>query len=81
MGLLSKLLGGGDDRLERAETYMDENTCLYRHYSLRGTLDSLDKAGVHLTEQEAAELVQKKRNENRLGQSRVYQRLGYQEEG
>jgi len=85
MSIFSKLFNSGasegDNRLSSAEGFMNENTCLFRHYNLQGTQDSVAQwTGVQLSEQEAADLVQKLRTQNGLGANRPHQMPGYREE-
>lgn len=72
---------GAQTPLGLAETYIREQTCLYRHYAIDQTQLCVEQfTGVHLSDDDAVEIVQQLRDENGLGPIAEYNLPGYVEE-
>jgi len=77
MGLLNLFRG----RLATAEDCIRKNAALYRHYCISEVQVVVSQfAGIDLTDDEAVEIVQKIRDEHRMGPIADYNMPGYIEE-
>lgn len=63
-----------------AESYIREQTALYRHYAIAEVCFSLEQAGIPISEDQAVSLVQKIRDEQGMGPIAPYNMPGYREE-
>jgi len=71
----------GRTPLQRAENFIEQETCLYRHYAIDQTQLAVEQfTGVKLTDDQAVEIIQKLRNQHGMGPIEDYNMPGYVEE-
>jgi len=70
-----------NDNDDKAEGYIRDQSCLYRHYCIPEVQNSVQQfTGVVLSDDQAVDIVQKIRNERGMGPIADYNLPGYEEE-